>query len=161
MIAIKPFQPQQQRQVAELIVQIQQAEFGVPVSRADQADLLDIAEVYQRDRGNFWVAHDGERLIGSLGLLDIGGEHGVLRKIFVQREYRGEKHRVAFKLLQALLAWARFSGVRRLYFGSTAQFMAAHRFYEKHDFSLIAREQLPTGFPARPVDTHFYQRRLG
>lgn len=160
MIAIKPFDPEMQAQVAELVVQIQQAEFGIPITRDDQPDLLDIGGFYQRDGGNFWVVLDDRRVIGTLGLLDIGRGLGVLRKMFVRSDYRGGKRRVASRLLQTMLDWSQRQGLRKLYLGTAPHFMAAHQFYEKHDFSLIPREQLPPNFPLMSVDTHFYQRWL-
>jgi N-acetylglutamate synthase-like GNAT family acetyltransferase len=160
MIAIKPFHPELQAQVAELVVQIQQAEFGIPISREDQPDLLDIGEFYQRDRGNFWVALDKGSVVGTIGLLDIGREHGALRKMFVNSDYRGGKQQVAPRLLQTLVNWSQRQGLRQLYLGTTQHFVAAHHFYEKNDFSLISREQLPPSFPQMGIDNRFYQRWL-
>jgi len=50
--------------------------------------------------------------------------------------------------------------VRELFLGTTAQFVAAHRFYEKHGFREIARPDLPPTFPVMSVDTKFYMLAL-
>jgi len=160
MITIKPFDAEFQAQVAELMVQIQQVEYGIPLTREDQPDLLDIGGYYQRDLGNFWVAMDDYRVIGTLGLLDIGGGQGALRKMLVHSDYRGGKRRLAQRLLQTVLDWSQRQGMRRLYLGTAPHYLAAPHFYEKHDFTLIPREQLPASFPRMSADTHFYQRWL-
>ncbi|MEE4944850.1 hypothetical protein V2K24_05085 [Pseudomonas alliivorans] len=40
--------------------------------------------------------------------------------------------------------------------GTTDKFLAAHRFYEKHGFSEVARGNLPESFPLMAVDSRFY-----
>jgi predicted N-acetyltransferase YhbS len=44
--------------------------------------------------------------------------------------------------------------------GTTAKFLAAHRFYEKNGFREIAQTELPASFPVMTVDTKFYRRAL-
>jgi predicted N-acetyltransferase YhbS len=46
--------------------------------------------------------------------------------------------------------------VREVFLGTTARFLAAHRFYEKNGFREIARQALPHSFPVMSVDTKFY-----
>lgn len=48
--------------------------------------------------------------------------------------------------------------VREIFLGTTAKFLAAHRFYEKNGFREIARSELPESFPIVSVDTKFYCR---
>jgi RimJ/RimL family protein N-acetyltransferase len=67
---------------------------------------------------------------------------------------------VAAALLQTLLDWGRARGLERVFLGTTASFLAAHRFYEKNGFREIARDALPPGFPVMEVDTKFYERPL-
>ena len=75
---------QYQQDVIDLILSIQQNEFGVAVKLSDQPDLTTIPEFYQTHNGNFWVALAEGRVIGTIGLLDIGHGRGALRKMFVQ-----------------------------------------------------------------------------
>ncbi len=158
MITLAPFQPAHAAGVCGLILPIQQAEFGIPVTLADQPDLLDIPGFYQRAAGGFWVALDGDAVVGSVGLLDIGSAGGALRKMFVAATHRGREHGIAARLMETLLAHAQAGGLRRIHLGTTGQFRAAHRFYEKHGFVRIARDRLPAAFPVMAVDTRFYRR---
>lgn len=44
-----------------------------------------------------------------------------------------------------------------VYLGTTAKFLAAHRFYEKNRFDLVDAADLPQSFPRMAVDTRFYK----
>lgn len=44
--------------------------------------------------------------------------------------------------------------------GTTPQFVAAHRFYEKNGFIKIDPAELPKSFPVLAVDKKFYQYTL-
>ncbi|MFP8966765.1 GNAT family N-acetyltransferase [Pokkaliibacter sp. CJK22405] len=146
--------------IAELIVPIQQQEFNIPITFEDQPDLRQIESFYQHGKGNFWVALDGDKVVGSIALLDIGNDQAALRKMFVHPEYRGRERGVAAALLATLIAWSREQQLEEIYLGTTSAFLAAHRFYEKHGFLRIEPEALPERFPVMQVDTCFYALSL-
>jgi N-acetylglutamate synthase-like GNAT family acetyltransferase len=161
MLAIRPFSPRDAEGVASVILPIQQEEFGIPITLDAQPDLRDIPAFYQQNSGNFWVAQADEKIVGTIGLLDIGQAQGALRKMFVAQSHRGREHGVAKRLLDTLLDWAEVRGIAEIYLGTTDKFLAAHRFYEKNGFSEVDRATLPASFPVMAVDTRFYRRRLG
>jgi N-acetylglutamate synthase-like GNAT family acetyltransferase len=156
MHQIVPFAPEHAEGVVAVILPIQQAEFGIPITLDAQPDLEDIPGFYQRGDGNFWVALADGKVVGTLALLDIGSHQAALRKMFVASTHRGPEHGIAKALLETLLAWCRARGVREIYLGTTASFLAAHRFYEKNGFREIPRQALPPRFPVMTVDTKFY-----
>lgn len=151
-----------------LILPIQQQEFAIPVTAADQPDLADVNGFYRRGAGEFWVAaaQDGrpeQRVVGSVALLDLSGEPGgaglgVIRKMFVAADQRGSG--LAQSLLDALFSHARNAGLRELWLGTTEKFRAAHRFYERNGFAVVDAADLPTPFPRMAVDTRFYRLDL-
>lgn len=143
-----------------LIVPIQAAEFGVPITAADQPDLRDIPTFYLPGAGGFWVARDGDRVVGTIALKDIGDGAAALRKMFVAPAYRGAPHRTGQVLLDVALAHARSAGLHRILLGTTEAFKAAHRFYERNGFVPIAKADLPCAFPLMPLDTRFYSLDL-
>jgi len=157
---IAPFNPCYADAVARMILSIQRDEFGMAITLADQPDLLDIAGFYQQGSGQFWVALEGNEVLGTIGLLDIGGRACALRKMFVAPSHRGAGHRTAQRLLDCLVGWAGEQRMEHIYLGTTEQFRAAHRFYEKNDFVEIGKALLPPSFPVMGVDTKFYRRRL-
>lgn len=147
--------------VVDLIVPIQREEFGIAITAADQPDLADIPGFYRHGVGEFWVARDGGRVVGTVSLKDIGTGAAALRKMFVHADYRGAGRGVAAALVRRALDHARAAGVRTVYLGTTPQFRAAHRFYEKHGFVEIHAAALPPTFPVMAVDKKFYRYDLG
>lgn len=160
MINITTFTPEHAEGVVAVVLPIQQAEFAIPITLETQPDLQDIQGFYQHGNGNFWIALHGRHVVGTVALLDIGNSQAALRKMFVRPAYRGAEYGVSKQLLSALLAWCTDRGVRDVYLGTTAKFLAAHRFYEKNGFSEVSRSQLPESFPIMAVDTKFYRRPL-
>jgi GNAT superfamily N-acetyltransferase len=160
MVHIVPFGPEHADGVVSVILPIQQIEFEIPITLEAQPDLKDIRGFYQHGHGNFWVAVDGDMVVGTVALLDIGNEQAALRKMFVASSHRGAQHGVAAALLDAVLTWSRARGIRTIFLGTTARFLAAHRFYEKNGFREISREALPPSFPVMVVDTRFYELTL-
>lgn len=160
-ICIEQYHHDQEEQIVDLIIGIQTREFGIPITIADQPDLLTIPEFYQKGAGNFWVACDGDKVVGTVALIDIGERQAALRKMFVAPQYRGREKGVANALLSELLAWARKHQLREIILGTTAKYHAAHRFYEKNGFQQVDQKELPPNFPIMAVDTRFYRLELG
>lgn len=146
--------------VTSVIIPIQQQEFGLPITLKDQPDLLDIPAFYQRDIGNFWLALIDGKVVGTIALLDIGNAQGALRKMFVSDAYRGSSYGVANQLLTVLFDWCAENNVQEIFLGTTAKFLAAHRFYEKNGFQEIGQSCLPLNFPVMAVDTRFFRRTI-
>ena len=156
-ISIVPFTPEYTASVISLIVSIQREEFGLAITAQDQPDLHDIPNFYQTGQGNFWIALHQQTVVGSIALLDIGHGQAALRKMFVQREFRGSTYGTARRLLTTLLDWAKAHRIGEIYLGTTAKFLAAHRFYEKNGFTELSKSQLPAQFPIMNVDAKFYR----
>ena len=142
--------------VASVILPIQREEFGIAVTREGQPDLADIPNFYQSGAGNFWVAESDGTIVGTVGLRDIGSKRAALRKMFVSAPYRGRAHGVAQALLDTLVQWSQAQGLASIYLGTTSNFLAAHRFYEKNGFAEVRESELPPEFPRMSVDSKFY-----
>jgi len=165
---IVPYTDACRQGVVELISGIQRGEYQLPITPADQPDLLDIPCFYLNGAhgpGGFWTALNAVgTVVGTVALLNIGPNalgqgQGALRKMFVARDQRGTG--LAAALLDTLVAWCADAGLGALFLGTTDRFQAAHRFYEKHGFTRVAKDSLPPSFPVMAVDTVFYTRRLG
>jgi N-acetylglutamate synthase-like GNAT family acetyltransferase len=143
------------QQIVDLIIPIQQIEFGVPITLADQPDLLDIENNYHATGGNFWGAlHEG-KVVGTIALISIGDNKGVIRKMFVNKDFRGKELGIAQKLLDQLVAYCRANGISDLYLGTVDILKAAIRFYERNGFVTIAKQDLPATFPIMSADNVF------
>jgi GNAT superfamily N-acetyltransferase len=145
------------KNVADLILHIQTNEFGIPISLEKQPDLNDIPGFYQTNNGNFWIAKMDNKIVGTISLLDIGNRQGALRKMFVDKNYRGKDLNVGKTLLNTLMDWAKHKGFTEIFLGTTEKFLAAQRFYEKNGFNEITKQKLPATFPVMEVDVKFYR----
>ncbi|HBS48427.1 TPA: GNAT family N-acetyltransferase [Candidatus Dependentiae bacterium] len=157
---IESFQTKYQNQVIDLISNIQQNEFFIKITPAEQPDLKNISEFYQKNNGNFWIATCGDKVIGTIALLDIENNKAALRKMFVDKDYRGKEIGIAKQLLDNLLDWAKEHNIKTIFLGTTPAFLAAHRFYEKNGFTEITEQDLPKNFPIINVDKKFYKKSL-
>jgi uncharacterized protein (DUF952 family)/N-acetylglutamate synthase-like GNAT family acetyltransferase len=155
---LRPYEAKDKEGVIKLILPIQQEEFGVAITVKDQPDLDNISTYYQQGGGNFWVAANGDEIIGSIALIDIGNEQGVIRKMFVKAEYRGAAHGIAQQLVNELMAWCAAKQIEEIYLGTVDKMKAAHRFYEKNGFHSIEAVVLPKAFPIMKVDNRFFKR---
>lgn len=103
----------------------------------DDDDLQKIPEVYA-GKSRFWVAVDGDKVVGTVGILDRGGNVVKLRRMFVQKEYRGTG--LGQKLLETALQFAREAGYTKIKLNTHQNMKRAHRFYEKNNFILLGEK---------------------
>ena len=167
-IRIAAYAPEHHDAVAALVLGIQQDEFGASVTYEGQPDLVDPAGFFGAHGGAFWVAlapdtnggADGETVIGTVGTLDFGEGRAALRKMFVRADWRGPTYRVAQRLLDAAVDWARANHVTAIYLDTIDAFRAAHRFYAKNGFDEVAKAAMPSDFPAMAGGSRFFIRKL-
>lgn len=156
-VAIRPFEETHQRGVEELVLPIQQGEFGVPITREQQPDLMFIQKTFQTGKGNFWVALDGERVVGTIGVVDISNNQVALKKMFVAKDYRGKEKGLSQLLMDTAISWCKAQNIQQVFLGTTDKMYAAHRFYEKNGYVEVQIPELPPLFPVVSVDTKFYR----
>lgn len=158
--AIRPIYNDSCTPIIDIILTIQQVEFGLPITIDQQPDLRDIETNYHQNGGNFWGAFSGDELIGTIALINCGHDTGCIRKMFVKKEYRGRELGTAQQLLDVLLQYCRDKQIEHIYLGTVHQLKAAHRFYERNGFALIGVDELPPYFPRMSTDNMFYQLHL-
>lgn len=160
VIEINKYTENHNQEVVDLILNIQQHEFSIPIDLKAQPDLNNIPDFYQTGNGNFWIAMVDNTIAGTIALLDIGNRNVALRKMFVKSEYRGKDPGVAQLLLNKVFEWAIEKKLSSILLGTTEKFLAAHRFYEKNGFTEINKQSLPKEFPLMSVDSKFYKFNL-
>lgn len=157
---IEIFSDKYKNAVQDLILDIQKNEFQIDIDLERQPDLYEISSFYQIGKGNFWVAKVGEKVVGTISLLDIGNRQTALRKMFVHKNYRGKEYKIGQKLLDTLIEYSRNIGISDIYLGTTEKFIAAQRFYDKNKFIEVEKNNLPRDFPIMTVDVKFYRLAL-
>ena len=155
MVEIRTVNNTYSKSAIDLILNIQQKEFNVPISIEDQPDLMQIEEFYAASGGNFWGAFINDELVGTIALVKFDKNAGAIRKMFVKKEFRGKEHNIAQKLLEILISYCHENGIEEVYLGTVAILRAALRFYERNHFTIIEKEKLPTEFPLMNSDNVF------
>jgi N-acetylglutamate synthase-like GNAT family acetyltransferase len=163
-VRIVPYEDRHRAALAALVLGIQRGEFGLDATEAGQPDLVDPAGFFRRIGGEIWLALAGgsasDEVVGSVALLDFGEHRAALRKMFVRADMRGPPHRIAERLLDTLIDWAREHGFTEIYLDTLSAFAAARRFYAGHGFEEIAKAEVPPDFPAMSWNAHFFRRTL-
>ncbi|MNK47746.1 acetyltransferase [compost metagenome] len=157
---IQPIQNEYENQIVDLILNIQQKEFNVPITLEDQPDLLDIQNFYFKSGGTFLGAFIDGKLVGTIALVKFNPEAAAIRKMFVKKEFRGKEFQIAQQLLEQLIAYSKENRIKDLYLGTVSLLQAALRFYEKNNFATIPKEALPTDFPLMKPDNTFCHLKL-
>jgi len=157
---IQSIQNEYENEIIDLILNIQQKEFNVPVTLEDQPDLLDIHNFYFKPGGTFLGAFIDGKLVGTIALVRFNPEAAAIRKMFVKKEFRGKEFGISQQLLNQLIEFSKENGIKNLYLGTVTILQAALRFYEKNNFVTIEKEALPTDFPLMRPDNVFCHLKL-
>lgn len=148
------------KEVIALVLHCQNDGTRPLVSVEDQPELLHIQEKYMDNGGNFWVAEEQGKVVGSVGLMMYGGGLAILKKFFVYEAYRGEPYHLGQKLYGTLLDYAEKSGVKQLILDTPKNTERAHRFYEKAGFIKIRQEEVPIQYDSPYADRDFFSLML-
>lgn len=160
-MTIKNYEEKYRNQVIALILYIQNFENRLDLSLEDQPDLNDINACYRKNGGGFWIAVDDcDRVIGTLGLVNKNGICGILKKFFIEREFRGGEKGVSAELFEHLLEHARSCGMKQIVLDTPAVCLRAHGFYRKKGFRRIGKEQLPVQYDYPDRDSRLFLKEL-
>jgi N-acetylglutamate synthase-like GNAT family acetyltransferase len=157
---VRSFLPQDQSAVQRLILGIQQRELGLALSENNQPDLKDIADYFGDKKSAFWVALDGDVLIGCVGLQDIGDNIAVMRKFMVEKNWRGERCGVASALLEVFENYAQSNSMHLIVLSTVYPTFAAQKFYQKRGYSRVERELMPKSYVPGLLDEVYFLKHL-
>lgn len=131
-------------EIIDLVLHVQNAEYGVGISIDEQEDILAIEASYLEPGGNFWVAlNEDGAVVGCIGLQKKSDQVAVLKKFFVYADYRGKEHGVGSALYEALLRFARQQTLVTLLLDTPSVATRSHSFYRRVGFVEIESDDLP------------------
>lgn len=156
MIEIQNYNEADCREVIAMVLHCQNGGKRPLVSVEVQPDLLRIKESYLDGGGNFWVAKDRGRVVGSIGLMMCKDGTAVLKKFFVYEPYRGTPHHLGRRLYETILDFAREKSVKRMVLDTPKNTDRAYKFYEKAGFRKIAKEEIPVHYSYPYEDSDFF-----
>lgn len=159
MIEIRRFSPADEQAVIDVILPIQQEEFGFDYGRGPAGPPA-IPEFYQSGDGDFWLPRPAAASSARLPSRISEARRQHCARCSSLATFAAETTAWPTRLLKALLAHAERRKTAAIFLGTTEKFLAAHRFCEKNGFVQIACEDLPPNFPFMGLDTRFYVHRL-
>lgn len=138
------YQDKYKSQVIALILKIQNEEAKIDLPIEEQPDLLDINKFYTSTGGAFWLAIEDDTVIGTIGLILKGNDSAILKKFFVEKEYRNKK--IGLSLYQNLLDFAKKNNVKSIILDTPSVAISSHKFYEKNGFKETTKKDLPIDY---------------
>lgn len=104
----------------------------------EMPELRRIASAFADDGGRFWVAEQGGRVVGSIGVVPAREPAGVeLKKLYVAASER--RSGLGGRLCDHVVAEARARGARFIDLWSDTKFETAHAFYERRGWTRDGR----------------------
>jgi GNAT superfamily N-acetyltransferase len=109
-------------------------EFGLQFGVGSPTDeqLRALPEAYTAGGGAFWIAADGDALLGTCGVYPLEPGTYELRKMYLRPAARGL--RLGARLLEVAVAWARAQGGQRMVLDTVEEMQRAIAFYEANGF---------------------------
>ena len=147
-MSIVPFEPGHADGFRSLVTETL-LEFGFEPDPAFDGDLDDPAATYAA----LWVAVDGDEVVGSVALCDLGGGTVELKRMYLRPDERGRG--LGRSLLTLALDWARANDVRIVRLDTSERMVAAQRLYEAYGF-----ERVPGNAPRQGQCRLLYELRL-
>jgi N-acetylglutamate synthase-like GNAT family acetyltransferase len=153
-IGILPFQTEHQNDIDAMMEGIA-LEFKEPIFAEKSKKIID---VFSMPNNKFWIAINGNKVVGTIGMVKLTNKNIVLKSMFVDKMYRGQG--ISNLLLDTLLNWTIQCKYKQVYLGTMTQFLSGQRFYEKNGFVKCNKNELPTDFTINTLDTIFYTKQL-
>jgi GNAT superfamily N-acetyltransferase len=106
-------------------------------------ELVHLSDIFSETKGNaFWVVQGHDGIVGSFGIERHNETDTELRRMYLDREYRGSE--IAKRMLDCAQKQARAFGYRKMLLSTAEIQRAADRFYRKHGFRQIRVEVAQT-----------------
>lgn len=160
MILINQFTEEYTNDVIELVLHFQNDGTRPPVTVKDQPDLLNITDSYINAGGNFWIATENGKLVGTVGIMPCGEKTAILKKFFVYEKYQGEPCHTGRKLYDVLLEFAKQKKINTILLDTPYNTVRAHKFYKKAGFKQINESELPIKFSHPIKECDFFMLKL-
>jgi molybdopterin-guanine dinucleotide biosynthesis protein A/GNAT superfamily N-acetyltransferase len=109
-------------------------EFGFSRDSAHDVDLAAPLSYYAAA----WVVVEGDRVVGSVALHDLGGGTLELKRMYLRSDVR--RRGLGRRLLEVALGWARDQGAQTIRLDTTEQMEAARHLYEAYGFVRVPGE---------------------
>jgi GNAT superfamily N-acetyltransferase len=141
MIEIRKIQKSEEASARDLVSSVMATEFSNVQSTYPMDDLNSIRDHYGSLGEAFFVAIDGEKVVGTVGVKRDDERTALLRRIFVDPTFRGKK--LGYRLMQHAIDFCRMAGYQEIVFKATSEMTAANKLCIANGFQEKAR--IPIG----------------
>ncbi len=141
MISIRRFSPGDEKAVRELITGIMNGEFREEKNAYPIDDIDDIPQAYGHLGEAFFVAQDGDKIIGTVAIKKEDDRIALLRRLFVASAYRNQK--LGVKLIDRALQFCHEVGYQEIIFKTASRMERAVKICQQRGF--VPRASLNLG----------------
>ena len=100
----------------------------------DLQDVMDMKEHYIKNGGNFWIAIDEDKIIGTIAF-ENRENIGILKRLYIKKEYQHKG--IGTKLYNIFEEYIKKTNIKTIYLACGRVLENAHKFYIKNGFKKI------------------------
>ena len=141
MVQIRRFEGRDTESIKKLIDEIMNGEFHDELVAFSPEDLEALNDSYGKLGEAFFVAEEGSRVVGTVGVKREDDRVALIRRIFVAPEYRRKK--IGLRLLNQAIEFCEEVGYRELVFKTTSTMADAIELVKGRGFQ--SRAKVPMG----------------
>ena len=141
MVQIRRSHPVDKEPIKKLISSIMDSEFNADKVAFSIEDLENLEKHYGNFGEAFFVAEDGNGIVGTAAVKREDDRIALIRRIFVSPQYR--KKQIGLRLLTRAIEFCREVGYQELIFRTTSHMTAAIELVKKQGFQ--SRAKVPMG----------------
>jgi len=135
------------QEIIDLVLSCQNDGTRPVIGVESQPDLLNIQAEYIEKGGNFWVALEDDKIVGTIAFYPYSNKIGAMKKFFVNENFRGYPNYLGQKLYAVLLEYAKSNNFSTIILDTPYNTKRAHKFYQKAGFKQIPYDKLPIKYP--------------
>ena len=132
MITIRRFNSPDAKCVRSLITQIMNEEFRDETAAYPNDDLEDILRTYGAPGEAFFVASQGDKIVGTVAIKKEDDRLALMRRLFVAPSHR--KQQLGLKLIDRALGFCQEMGYAEVIFRTTSRMEGANKICQKCGF---------------------------
>ncbi len=118
-------------------------------------DLLDIEEYYIKNGGNFWIAIDKNKIIGTIAL-ENRNTTGILKRFYINKNY--QRLGIGSSLYNEFEMFVKsMTNINSLYLACCQSLTNAHKFYRKNGWEQIEKLDIDMHVA---IDDYFFRKKL-
>lgn len=145
-LVIEQFVPKYQEAVRDFILDAWK-EFGFTYVPKEDADLDNVQKHYLDNRGMFYILRDGNKVMGTIGIIAKPGNITELKRLYVDKSLRGNGF--GSQLVGQAIEFSRKNKFSKIELDTNKIFKKAHDLYQTKGFSITKED-----------DQDFYMEKL-